>query len=85
MNHEILEEKDYFRTPDLALATTLSLFYKLETIDRPPDSNRGFFLFKKSEQLDALIESYWRGEMRVEPSSYFQQLRQIKSRLYGEE
>ena len=85
MTQKLLEEKDYYRTPDLSLATSISLYYPLEAIDKPPDSNRGFFLFKRSEQLDVLIESYHKGEMRVNPSVYFQQLRQVKARLYGEE
>jgi len=85
MIQKIIEGEDYYRTPDLALATSISLFYPLEAIDKPPSSNRGFFLFKRSEQLDVLIESYHKREMRVEPATYFHQLRQIKSRLYGED
>jgi hypothetical protein len=85
MMKEILDEKDFYRSADLALASTISLFYPLEAIDRPPNSHKAFFLFRRDEKLDELIESYWRGELKVEPQAYFNALRVIKSRLYGEE
>lgn len=85
MSQQLLEEKDFYRTADLSLAVSLSLFCPIEAIDRPPHSNRSFFLFKRSEQLDALIESYHKGEMRVDPAIYFNQLKIIKTRLYATE
>jgi hypothetical protein len=33
--------------------------------------------------LDGLIELYWRGELKIEPRSYFSALREIKARLYS--
>ena len=85
MNNKILKEKDFFKTSDLSLAVSLSLFCPLEAIDKPPNSNRGFFMFKISEQLDVLIGQYHKGELRIEPLSYFNQLRHIKTRLYNSE
>lgn len=72
----------YYYSSDLALATTISLWYPLEAIDRNQDSNKARFIFKRDEQLDKLIESYWKGELKVNPLAYFQQLKSIKSRLY---
>ena len=43
------------------------------------------FLFKQDPELDELIESYWRSELKIIPQAYFNQLRIIKARLYGEE
>lgn len=71
------------RTADLALAAAISLFYPVEAIDRQ-NPKKAQFIFKRNEDLDALIESYWRGELTVEPQAYFNQLRVIKARLYGE-
>jgi hypothetical protein len=31
------------------------------------------------------LRIYWRNEMRVEPKEYFNQLKILKSRLYGQE
>lgn len=72
---------EHFSSSDLALVTTLSLFFPIETIDqvRP---NKSFFLFRRQEHLNKLIEQYWRGEIRVEPQAYFTQLKRIKARLY---
>lgn len=84
MTTEILKEKDFYRTADLALATAIFLFYPLEAIDRQ-NPRKAQFLFKRNSELDELIENYWRGELKVEPQAYFNALRIIKARLYGEE
>lgn len=75
---------EYFSTSDLALAGAIALFYPLEAIDKTQDPYKAQFLFKKDNQLDQLIESYWRGEMRIEPQAYFNTLKSIKARLYSE-
>ncbi len=73
---------EHFSSSDLALVTTLSLFFPIEAVDRVRP-NKSFFLFKRQEQLDRLVEQYWRGEIRVEPQAYFAQLKTIKVRLYS--
>ncbi len=85
MTTNILKERDFYKTADLALASAIFLFYPLEAIDRGPDSRKAYFLFKRSPELDEFIESYWKGELKTEPQVYFQALRTIKARLYGEE
>jgi len=83
MTTEITKEKGF---TDLALATAISLFYPLERVDRPVNSRKAFFVFKRGDdKLDELVESYWRGELKVDPAAYFNALRIIKARLYGEE
>lgn len=83
MTQENLKLNDYYSTSDLALATTLSLFYPIEAIDRQ-DPHKAQFLFKRNEELNQLIEAYWRGELKVNPATYFNQLKIIKARLYEE-
>lgn len=78
-----LKQNDFFKTSDLALATAISLFYPIETIDRTVNPNRVNFLFKRDGSLDSLVEQYWRQELKVEPQAYFNQLKIIKSRLYA--
>ncbi|OGH32969.1 MAG: hypothetical protein A2953_00940 [Candidatus Levybacteria bacterium RIFCSPLOWO2_01_FULL_36_54] len=77
----IMNIKEYYSTSDLALTATLSLFYSIEAIDRQ-NPYKAQFLFKRDEQLDKLIEAYWRGELKVNPQVYFNQLKVIKSRIY---
>jgi len=85
MTNKILSEKEIYKTADLALAAAIFLFYPLEAINKPADSRKAYFLFKRGDGLDELIESYWRGELKVTPQVYFNALRIIKARLYGEE
>lgn len=84
MSAKILNENDFYRTTDLALATAIYLFYPLETIEKQ-NPRKAQFTFKHKKGLDELIEKYWKGELKVEPQAYFNALRIIKARLYGEE
>lgn len=83
MNKENLNVNDYYSTSDLALATTLSLFFPLEALDRQ-NPHKASFLFRRDGDLDRLIEAYWKGELKVNPATYFNQLKIIKARLYEE-
>ncbi len=73
---------DYYQTSDLSLATAISLFFPIEGIDKT--RHKALFLFKRSQELDLLIESFWRKELKVDPLTYFNQLKIVKARLYGE-
>lgn len=73
---------NYYKTSDLALAASLSLYSPVNTIDST-DSKRIIFIFKQSQELDQLVDMYWRGEMKVDPQQYFNQLKIIKSRIYS--
>lgn len=83
MNQENLSLSDFYSTPDLALATAISIWYPIDSIDRTNPA-KAQFLFKRNSNLDQLIENYWKRELRIEPQAYFSQLKIIKSRLYGE-
>lgn len=84
MTQERLKLNDYYSTSDLALASLISLYYPLEAIDKTQNPYKAQFIFKKEEKLNELIELYWKGEIRVEPQTYFNQLKNIKARLYSE-
>ncbi len=83
MTDQILKVNDYYSTSDLSLAAALSLHYPIEAIDRQ-NPQKAQFLFKRDEHLNQLIETYWKGELRVNPVAYFNQLKTIKARLYEE-
>lgn len=84
MTQKNLQINDYYVCSDLALVTAISLWYPIESIDRH-DPRKARFLFKRDDNLNQLIEAYWRGELKVEPQSYFNQLKIIKARLYSSE
>ncbi len=73
---------NYYKTSDLALAASISLYSPVEKIDST-DSKRIIFIFKQSQELTQLVDMYWRGEMKVDPQQYFNQLKVIKSRIYS--
>lgn len=79
----INQEDKYYATSDLALVVTLSLYLPIETINRI-DPRKSVFIFKRNSELDNLLKDYWQKKITVEPQSYFQQLRSVKSRLYEE-
>lgn len=70
-----------YHTSDLALATVLALFYALEAVDRSNPYKAEFF-FKRDDQLDNVIESFWRRELKIEPIAFFNQLKVLKSQLH---
>jgi hypothetical protein len=74
---------DTYVTRDLALATTISLQFPIQDIDRS-NPRKAVFVFLRSPELEDLVEGYFRNELKISPQTFFNQLRDIKSRLYAE-
>lgn len=72
-----------YLTSDLALATTISLNYPIEDIDRS-NPRKTVFVFRRSPELETLVDSYFTNQLKVSPQSFFNQLRDVKARLYAE-
>lgn len=81
MKTALLYEEDFYQTADLACAAALSLFLPLESLDKT-NPRRAYFVFKKSRELDELLEAFWNRTLTVEPRAYFDQLKALKTRLY---
>lgn len=81
MNQKYIDENNIYRTADLSLAAALQLYKPLIGVDRQ-NPRRAEFLFDQSPELNKLVESFWRGELKVDPRAYFAALREIKARLY---
>ncbi|MEI7653519.1 MAG: hypothetical protein WCJ70_04595 [bacterium] len=71
------------KTSDIFLATTLSLFYPLDSLDKTNPS-RTEFIFKSDDKQHELIESYWQKKLAIEPQALFTQLKYLKSRIYSD-
>lgn len=85
MNQEILNVNDYFRSSDLALVVALSLFVPIEAIEKDA-SGKAYFLFRKdTDSFEKVLKQYWSRELRVEPQTFFNQLKVIKARIYSGE
>lgn len=80
----IKPNNNYFETTAFDLVCTLVyLGYKIESIDRR-DEPRANFIFKREDGLDQAIQSYWKGELMVEPKRFYYCQREIKAMLYQE-
>jgi len=77
-----MTQDNIFRTSDFPLVAALSVWLPIEAVDHA-DAHRAYFLFKKTEELNNLIESFHRRELRVEPQAYFHAMKTVKSRLYN--
>ena len=72
----------FFRTSDLALATAISVLGIAIEAMQQSDDKRMNFIFTKSDRVQDLVNRFWRGELLVEPQSYFNQLKVLKTRIY---
>jgi hypothetical protein len=77
-----INERELFETSDISLANTICCFGgKIEAINKTNPS-RAIFIFKRSKKLDALIQGFWTHTLQVDPLNYFNNLKEIKTRLY---
>lgn len=83
MNQQKLNT-DFYSTSDLSLATTLSLWCPIEDINRS-NPRKALFIFQNTEELQKLVDEYYRNEIKISPQVYFNQLRVVKARLYANE
>jgi len=80
---EALKEKDYFKTSDISLCSALCCYgYQIEAVDRQ-NKSKAIFLIKRDENLDGLIQLYFTHQLKVEPLSFFNFLKEIKTRIYN--
>jgi len=81
--NKILSGNDYYKTSDIALCSALCCFgYQIEAVDKQNPA-KVIFLLKKDGQLDDLIQLYFTHQLKVEPLSFFNFLKEIKTRIYN--
>ena len=74
---------DFFSTTDLGVATVVSLYFPLHTIDKD-NPRHAIFLFEKNPELSKLVEQLWQKKLLIEPLDLLGQLKMVKTRLYQE-
>jgi len=67
---------------DLSLSTTLSLYFVIKEVVRN-NPRTVLFVFDKTSELDDFVDKYWKGEILVEPQTFTNQLKKIKTRIYS--
>lgn len=73
---------DLYATTDLCLAATLCLYIPVDCIEKTPSSPKVTFLFKKTPELNKLLDAYWNRELCVVPQLYFAEIKTLKGRIY---
>lgn len=72
-----------YKTSDLALSAALVVVgHELVSLDRSLKP-RVAFLFSRNESIDKHIQDYWSDQLVVNPKSYFDALKHLKSRIYA--
>jgi len=67
----------------MALCAALSCYgYTIEAVDRH-NPRKAIFLIKRDTQLDNFIQQYFAHQLQVEPLSFFNFLKEIKTRIYN--
>lgn len=78
-----LDENEYFQSADLSLVATLaSIGYSIEAIDRN-NGSRAIFLIPRDKFLDEKVQAFWSHSITVDPLTYFNCLKELKTRLYN--
>jgi hypothetical protein len=77
-------EIQFYKTADLGLATTISLYFPIRTIDRS-NPRKVLFVFDLTDELNALVDRFWRGEVVIEPQTFTNQIKNLKTRIYSGE
>ena len=69
---------------DLGQATAL-VCSGFEVIDLAPnpDSERVTFYFRQSQKINETAQLYWSGKLSVDAKQYWQEMKNLKTRLYG--
>lgn len=70
------------RTSDINLATSLLCCgFNIDGIDNH-DPDKVFFLFRRTQQVEEIIDLYWRGDLKVNPKEFANNRREIMSRIH---
>ena len=80
--NKYLNESGFMEITDINLATCAYYFgFKIDSIDKTNPS-RAVFIIERDANLDSLIEGFWSKTLLVDPLTYFNCLKEIKTRLY---
>jgi hypothetical protein len=77
-------EKEFYSVADLACCTALiSNGHKLMALERKDYSRRVLFLFELDTKIENTEAQFWNDELLVNPRTYFDNLKAVKSRIYS--
>lgn len=77
------KDQYFYETNSLVLAAALiSVGITLDSVIKNHDG-KSTFTFPRTEKFDEILESFWKKSLLVEPNSFFEAQRFLKSRIYG--
>jgi len=80
---KLLQEKKLIKSSDIALCSALlCLGYNIQKVERQ-NSGKAIFSIEKDEKIDSLIQRFFNHELKVDALSYFNFLKEIKTRIYN--
>ena len=83
MVKKLQEDPFLTKTTDISLCATLCcLGYQIKEMEKEP-TGRAIFSFERDEKLGKVIRQYFSHELKVEPSAYFNFLKEIKTQIYN--
>ena len=69
---------------DLGQATALSCSgFEIIELAPNPDSERVTFYFLPNKDLDRITRLYWAGKLNVDAKQFWQEMKNLKARLYS--
>ncbi|OGE36917.1 hypothetical protein A3D79_02250 [Candidatus Daviesbacteria bacterium RIFCSPHIGHO2_02_FULL_39_8] len=78
------KNKTFYESNSLVLASTLvCLGFPLDSVTKNSDGKTTFIFLRTDSNLDKVLESFWQRSLKVEPNSFFEAQRFLKSRIYG--
>ena len=83
MKHKLQDDLLFTKTTDISLCATLCcLGYQIKEMEKEP-TGRATFSFESDEKLGKIIKQYFSHQLKVEPSAYFNFLKEIKTQIYN--
>lgn len=80
---EYLLDDEHLNLSDFCVASALEFYgNKYVAINRDPKfyGQRVEFVYRKTEEVEKIIEAFWRGELLVDPKKFWDIVRALKAR-----
>ena len=79
----MIDYNEHLESHDLALVAAVAEYgFSPIQLDKS-NPQRVVFIFRHSEELNRLIDDYWLDQLKVNPRTYFDSLKHLKTRLYS--
>lgn len=80
--NQTISDTEFFKSSDLSAICTFCCFgYHIEHVDKT-NPRRAVFYIRTDDHLEELKKKHAARELKVEPSTYFHMLKDIKTMLY---